>query len=81
MCSLMSCALCKQPDVDSLDFETGNNAEYSVSVRLCEGHMKEAEDAGYDFEEKYAEQILEELYESWRGQADAIHNRMKDEVS
>jgi hypothetical protein len=64
------CELCEQPGVDSLEFETGNNAEYAVSVLLCEAHLKEAEDIGYDFEEKYAEQILECLYEHWRGLAD-----------
>jgi hypothetical protein len=57
--------------MDCLDFETGNNAEYAVSVSLCEAHLKEAEDMGYDFEEKYAEQILACLYENWRGMADA----------
>lgn len=67
----MACALCKNPVEDSLEFETGNNAEYQVEMPLCEVHLKEAEETGYDFEEKYAEQILERLYENWRGAADA----------
>lgn len=69
------CDLCKEPAADCLDFETGNGAEYSVSMSLCEAHLKEAEDTGYDFEEKYAEQILECLYENWRGMADAREER------
>lgn len=68
----MFCDLCKGPQVDSLEFETGNNAEYSVSVNLCEAHFKEAEDTGYDFEKKYAEQILECLYEHQRSKADYL---------
>ncbi len=65
----MTCTFCKEPAVDSLEFETGNGAEYGVTVDLCEAHFKEAEDTGYDFEVKYAEPILECLYEGWRAQA------------
>lgn len=67
---LGKCELCKNKATDELEFETGNNAEYAVSVAFCDDHLKEAEDTGYDFEEKYAEQILECLYENWRGIAD-----------
>lgn len=66
----MTCELCKEPCLDLLVFETGNNAEYTVEVPLCESHIKEYDDTGYDFETKYAEQILECLYERWRGAAD-----------
>lgn len=73
------CTLCKHTKAeDSLEFETGNNAEYSVFVPLCEAHIKEAEDTGYDFEEKYAEQILEELYESQRCEADFLRKEAKE---
>ncbi len=51
----MNCFLCKQPAVDTMVFETGNNAEYKVEPNMCEVHFKEAENTGYDFEEKYAE--------------------------
>lgn len=71
------CALCRFAAVDSLDFETGNNAEHSVAVPLCAAHVAEAERTGYDFEEKYAAEILERLYESWRGQADHLLDEHK----
>lgn len=67
----MNCQFCNKPDVGSIEFETGNNAEYRVSVPLCVAHIHEAEDTGYDFEEKYAEQILECFYEQQRASADA----------
>lgn len=66
-----NCQLCKEPAVGFLDFETGNNAEYGVTLSLCEAHCKEAEDIGYAFEEKYGQQILDALYETWRALADA----------
>jgi hypothetical protein len=68
----MTCQLCKESDIDSLEFEAGNNAEYMVSIPLCEAHLKEEEETGYAFREKYGEQIEEALYESWRRQADAL---------
>ena len=76
----MKCFLCKQPSVGTLVFETGNNAEYKVEPNMCEIHFKEAEDTGYDFEEKYAEQILEQLYENWRGQAEYLKDEIDDEL-
>lgn len=75
----MVCELCKQPDIDSLEFEAGNNAEYMVSIPLCEAHLKEEEETGYDFRKKYGEQIEEALYESWRNQADALRTQAKYE--
>ena len=62
---LRHCDLCRELAVDSLEFETGNNAEYAVNVSLCEKHLEEAEQTGYDFEDKYAEQILNVLEGSW----------------
>lgn len=70
MIKMGHCDLCREPAVETLDFETGNGANYGVSVRLCEVHLQEADETGYDFESKYAEQILECLYERWRGMAD-----------
>jgi len=75
----MTCSICKEPSVDSLEFETGNNAKHQTTVNLCEAHMKEAEETGYDFEQKYAEQILECLYEDWRDLGDALRDRAKYE--
>ena len=77
----MNCFLCKQPAVDTMVFETGNNAEYKVEPNMCEVHFKEAENTGYDFEEKYAEQILEQLYESWRNQADYLKDEIDDNLA
>jgi hypothetical protein len=68
----MTCHLCKQPAEDSLEFETGNNAEYGVVIDLCAAHLVEYGTDEYVFQDKYAEQILEALYESWRGQADYL---------
>ena len=77
----MNCFLCKQPAVDTMVFETGNNAEYKVEPNMCEVHFKEAENTGDDFEEKYAEQILEQLYESWRNQADYLKDEIEDNLA
>ena len=68
----MTCQLCKQPSEDSLEFETGNNAEYGVVIYLCAAHLVEYGIDEYAFQDKYAEQILGALYESWRGQADYL---------
>lgn len=45
-------------------FESGNNAEIPVEVSLCEVHMNEQEAIGYDFDAKYADQILKLAEES-----------------
>jgi hypothetical protein len=60
------CFLDENQAVDSVDFETGNNAEYSVNVGLCQVHLDELEKTEYKFEEKYGAEILDSLYESWR---------------
>jgi hypothetical protein len=64
------CDLCGKPSVADLEFETGNNAEYVVLLSLCVGHLEEVEETGYDFEQKYAAEILECLYDNWRGLGD-----------
>lgn len=68
----MRCDLCGAPAQDTLGFETGNNAEHAIAVALCNAHMAEYEETGYDFETKYADRILECLYENWRGRADGM---------
>ncbi len=50
--------------VDSIVIETGNNAEIPITVYLCEKHLKEQEETGYAFEEKYAKRFLEMAYSS-----------------
>jgi hypothetical protein len=56
---LGKCELCQNKAVDELDFETGNNADYSVTLELCEDHLKECDATAGDFDEKYAAQILD----------------------
>lgn len=69
---LGKCRFCKTEAVDEMEFETGNGANYQVFIPMCEVHLKELEDTGYDFEEKYAEQIYGEYCEDLRGQIDAM---------
>lgn len=69
---LGKCRFCKTKAVDEMEFETGNGANCQVSIPMCEVHLKELEDTGYNFEEKYAEQICDEYFENLRGQADAM---------
>lgn len=73
-----TCGLCNEEAVDAIDFETGNNAESAVTVNLCQDHFREAEDLGYAFEEKYAEEILGHLYEGQRTLADALVQASKE---
>lgn len=72
-----TCWLCKEPSVDSLEFEAGNNAEYQVAIPLCEAHLKEEEETGYDFREKYGEQIEAALVERWASEADHLRDAEK----
>jgi hypothetical protein len=76
--SLGKCLFCKEQAIDEMEFETGNGANYTVQIPMCEVHLKELEDTGYDFEEKYAEQIYDEYCEDLRGRADMLHDQMKD---
>lgn len=53
----MNCSFCNSEAVDSVEVECGNNAEYSIEIKLCETHLKEQEETGYKFEEKYGARI------------------------
>lgn len=69
------CALCKHTKAeDSIEFECGNNAENSVSVWLCEAHLKEAEESEYAFRDKYAEKLESEWMESQICRAEALRD-------
>lgn len=61
----MRCSLCGSYAIDSINVECGNNAEYLISLRLCEDHFKEQEDLGYKFDEKYGAKIERILSERW----------------
>ncbi len=67
----MSCALCKQPEVDRLEFEAGNNAEFPVSVPVCQAHWDECEKDEWAFRDKYGEKIDAMAYERLIDQADS----------
>jgi hypothetical protein len=71
------CELCERQAMDTLNFAAGDDAEYTVLMPLCEAHLQEAEELGYGFEDKYAAEILECLYEHWRGLADQHDDRNK----
>lgn len=73
----MTCSLCKQPEVDSLEFEGWNNAELSMVMRLCEAHFAEYEKDEYAFQTKYAEKIDEGCYEALIDRADALRDEAK----
>ncbi len=61
----MTCSLCEKDAIDSFEVECGNNAEYSIELNVCEEHLKENEDLGYKFDEKYGAKFEEILYEGW----------------
>ncbi len=71
----MRCGLCKNEAPDSVEFECGPGANYSIDFPLCDDHFAEYDLDEYAFQDKYAEQILEGLYENWRGMADAREDR------
>jgi len=73
----MSCAICKQPEVESLDFEAGNNAEVPVSVRVCQSHLDEYDKDEYAFHDKYADRIEELAAEKWVDLADHLRDEAK----
>lgn len=70
----MSCSLCKQPDVDELEFEGGNNAELSMIMRVCEEHWQEYEKDEWKFRDKYAEKIDLGCYERLIDHADMLRD-------
>ncbi len=55
----MKCSLCQKEAIDSFITETGNNAEISVVVNLCQSHFDEWDNAELVFEGRYAEELLE----------------------
>lgn len=58
------CLLCENGAVDSICFESGNNAEIPVDVDLCQEHLEEQEKTDYAFEQKYAYEILQAAYQA-----------------
>lgn len=74
----MNCLLCDRPSAGELEFATGDDAEYTVEVPLCEVHLAEAEETGYAFEDKYAEKIYDLLIDQQAGAADAAHDAWKE---
>jgi hypothetical protein len=61
----MTCSLCEKIAVDSFEVECGNNAEYSIQLNVCEEHLKESENMGYGFDEKYGLEFEKILAEKW----------------
>lgn len=53
----MKCSLCGETSIDSIDVETGNNAEYCINVELCQLHLDESDKLGYYFESKYGKEL------------------------
>lgn len=76
----MSCSLCKQPAVDSREFEGGNNAEFSMIMEMCETHFQEYEKDEFAFMDKYTSQIDDGCYERLIDRADALRDRAKYET-
>lgn len=52
-----TCHLCSDVSVETVDFEAGNNAEIGVYMNLCEKHLTECDETGYEFEKKYADKL------------------------
>ena len=67
----LKCSLCNKIAVDGMDIETGNNAEESISINLCEDHLDEQEKTGYKFEQKYSEEFLKMLQDKYCAMADS----------
>jgi len=61
----MRCFLDGNDAVDSFDVECGNNAEYSITLNVCQQHLEESEKLGYGFEEKYGATIEKINNERW----------------
>lgn len=70
----MSCLICKQPEVDSLEFEGGNNAELSMFFPVCEAHFKEYEHDEWKFRDKYGDKIDDGCYERLIDRADMMRD-------
>lgn len=74
---LNRCSVCKKHSVDSMEFEGGNNAEFSMIFEMCQEHWDEYEKDEYAFRDKYAELIDNECYERLIDQADALREMHK----
>ena len=59
----MKCFLDDNEAVDSVEFDSGNNAEIRVSVDLWQAHSDELDKDEFEFESKYGKEILEKAYE------------------
>lgn len=70
----MSCSLCKQPEVDNVEFECGNGAGMTATLRLCESHFKEYEKDEYTFQDKHAELLDKMAYEDLIDHADMLRD-------
>ena len=73
----MSCGICKQNQVEYLEFEAGNNAEVAVSFPVCENHLEEYDKDCYGFQDKYGDQIEARAAEKWVDLADALRDEAK----
>lgn len=68
----LKCSLCNKIAVDGMDIETGNNAEETISINLCEDHLDEQEKTGYAFEEKYSRKFMDLVREKYISMADGL---------
>lgn len=66
------CSLCKEPAIESIEFECGNNAENSVAMYLCQNHLDEYDKDEYAFQSKYADKIEGEWMEDMLSYADSL---------
>jgi hypothetical protein len=61
----MKCSLCQCIAIDGMMVECGNNAEYQIYLNLCFSHSNQADELGYQFEEKYSHIFEQLLAEKW----------------
>lgn len=73
----MSCFVCKQPEIDRLEFEAGNNAEVQVSMPVCQTHWDECEQDEWAFRDKHADRIEQEAAEHLVDLADHYRDEAK----
>lgn len=77
MVTKMAGSFCKQPEIDRLEFEAGNNAEVPVSMPVCQQHWDECEKDEWAFRDKYAGRIEEEAAMHWVDLADHLRDEAK----
>ena len=70
----MKCSLCKEIAVDEREFEGGNNAEFSMTMQLCEVHFNEYEKDEWAFRDKYGEKIDDGCYDELISRADMLRD-------